>query len=486
MSATIATKDLSFFIFGSGHDYTRADSGAGDGARFFSHPFMPKGSRAYREQYRLYVPDDEGNIINAPDADLAHCTFEPALGDTFDTEGEVEIKLTYHHEYQDGDVTKIVHKEVAEKIVVVDHGAVVTSATLQYQRDIYSDGYIFWHPFLNAPSNIYRSDLRAVTKTSSLPWNAKILGGGGSYYFISSASLTDISELAFADVSKVTDMRGLFKNCYSLSDISALKDWDVSIVRYMNDAFNGCSALSDISPLANWNLSGCNNISGIFSMCQALEDLTPLKDWDVSRVTDMSSAFFGVTDADLTGISDWDVSNVQTMERMFCNASNIDLDPISGWDVSNVQSFKEMFSECRIYNVDALAGWMTYRCTNMSYMFHKCQNLTDISGLSDWYVYSVVLMNSMFSYCSNLADISPIANWNTLIVRNMDAMFSQTKVKDIQYLNGWNFSAITTMTGMFYLIDASPLDASPASTWNVSGTGMKAFDEGWSNRPSWN
>ena len=145
-----------------------------------------------------------------------------------------------------------------------------------------------------------------------------------------------------------------------------------------------------------------------------------------------------------------------------------------------------MFSECNFQNVDALADWMTYRCTDMTGMFYKCQNLTDISGLSNWYVYSVVLMSSMFASCSNLADVSPIANWNTLIVSNMNAMFSSTKVKDIQYLNGWNFSAITTMTGMFYLIDASPLDASPASTWNVPGTGRNAFDSQWANRPSWN
>ena len=45
MSATIATKDLKFVIFGSGHDYTRLDSGEGnDGKRFFSHPFVPLNS----------------------------------------------------------------------------------------------------------------------------------------------------------------------------------------------------------------------------------------------------------------------------------------------------------------------------------------------------------------------------------------------------------------------------------------------------------
>ena len=90
MSATIATNDLSFYIFGSGHDYTLANSGKGE-AMWFSHPFMPKGARAYAGMYYFLVADENGNLIDAVKDDIAHCTFTPALGDTFDTVGEQEI-----------------------------------------------------------------------------------------------------------------------------------------------------------------------------------------------------------------------------------------------------------------------------------------------------------------------------------------------------------------------------------------------------------
>ena len=142
MSATIGINDLKFVIFGAGHDYTLADSGDGD-VQIFSHPFVPLHSVNYAGQYYFLVPDENGDPLDCVKDDIAHCTFTPALGSTFDTEGEVTVEVNYHREYIYDEETLVVDKTVSQVITVVNHGTVTQSETYY---DLYSDGYGFYRP----------------------------------------------------------------------------------------------------------------------------------------------------------------------------------------------------------------------------------------------------------------------------------------------------------------------------------------------------
>ena len=147
MSATI--NDLKFTIFGAGHDYTLNNSGTGEGVRVFSHPYVPLNSVHYAGMWLFYVADENGDLMDAVKDDLAHCTFTPALGATFDTEGETDISVHYHREYIHDESTIIVDKTFRTTIEVVDHGTRTTTGNTSPSahperdvlRDIYSDGY---------------------------------------------------------------------------------------------------------------------------------------------------------------------------------------------------------------------------------------------------------------------------------------------------------------------------------------------------------
>ena len=78
----------------------------------------------------------------------------------------------------------------------------------------------------------------------------------------------DISEW---DVSKVTDMCGMFYYCESFNkDISNL---DVSKVTNMNDMFYGCKSFNQ--NISNWNISKITYLEDMFNGCQIEEKYKP-------------------------------------------------------------------------------------------------------------------------------------------------------------------------------------------------------------------
>ena len=68
--------------------------------------------------------------------------------------------------------------------------------------------------------------------------------------------------------------------------------------------------------------------------------------WDVSNVTDMYGMFYNCKNFN-QGISAWDVSNVKDMREMFYGCASFNKD-ISAWDVSNVKFIDQIFYKCPI------------------------------------------------------------------------------------------------------------------------------------------
>ena len=414
MSGVIGVNDLSFKIFGCGHDYTLIDSGEG-GVQIFSHPYVPKGSKNYAGQYFFIVPDDNGDPLDAVKDDIAHCTFTPAIGTTFSTAGEATVECHYYREYIHEEETIVVDKTVSQKIMVVNHGSKSETGT---NLDIYSDGYGFIRPVnVNTVEVIdyVLGQKNAVTKLSSIPWRATGLGGDEINTFFSSANLTDVSELAFADVSKCTKFYGVFGGCGSLSDISAVENWDVSKVEVIYH-FGYYSNISSLVALAKWQTP---SLTKLYAFLQHAEELTSLH-----------------------GLENIDVSNVDDMSYM-CDMciSLSDISAVVAWVMNKVETMSCAFIGTLITNVNALSSQTMPSLEDISNILENCNNLIDLSGLSNW-ISKLKTISGAFSGCGSLVDISGLSGLDVSEVEDFSECFSyDTQIISLHGLETWDFSS---------------------------------------------
>jgi len=413
-------ENLKFTIFGSGHDYTLANSGKGE-VRWFSHPFMAKGSRAYAGMYYFQVPNEQGEMFDAVKDDIAHCTFTPALGDTFDTVGEQEIRVDYYREYPHDEDTLVVEKHLKQTITVVDHGAVASS---YYNNIIYADGYCYVNPasdYVSRNNGWWLSG--SFKKISSLPW------GTDSISNISN-NLEDASEMGFADFSQMTSFKELFKGKNKLTNIQNFDQIDVSHIRNVQDMFYGCDSLVDITPLKTWKLQNCSNFEG-FLGATGIVNTDGLQNIDFSSAYSTKEFFYYCLSlTDLNGISGWDMTPIEDTVSMFegCN-SLTDLSPIGGWDMSHIVNVTRMFR-----------GFIDT---------DRCPILLSLDGLEDWDVSNVRFFTKMFEFNYWLDDISALASWNVSNGLDFEEMFNGIAVPNLTAISGWDMSNSTNIHMMF-------------------------------------
>ncbi|MGP1461397.1 MAG: BspA family leucine-rich repeat surface protein, partial [Bacteroides sp.] len=168
-----------------------------------------------------------------------------------------------------------------------------------------------WHPFTS------NAQLLEVVQFGTVAWESM------EKMFFLCKKMTFAAGIDTPDLTKVTDMRGMFAYC---------------------SAFN--------QPLNNWNVSQVTNMRRMFADCYGFNQ--PLNNWDVSKVTDMFE-MFTYCSAFNQPLNEWNVSQVTNMRGMFyaCRAFN---QPLNNWDVSKVTDMFEMFEKCRAFN-QPLGKW---------------------------------------------------------------------------------------------------------------------------------
>ena len=185
------------------------------------------------------------------------------------------------------------------------------------------------------------------------------------------------------DVSKITDMSGLFMNEERDGFLPELKGfnedisaWDVSNVENMSGMFAGAEAFNQ--PISGWNVSNVKTMRGMFVNAEAFNQ--PIGNWDVSKVENMNGMFATDETDDGRGqggsefnqpIGDWNVSKVKNMDGMFGKARAFN-QPIEKWNVSKVETMESMFEGAKAFN-QPIGNWDVSKVKKMNRMFHEAE-----------------------------------------------------------------------------------------------------------------
>lgn len=263
-------------------------------------------------------------------------------------------------------------------------------------------------------------------------------------------SLSDISGLAYWDVSNVTDMICAFSGTTSLVDISPLSKWDTGNVESFYYTFFQ-TGIVDASPLADWNTSNATSMMFMFAKNNALKTID-VSGWDTSKVTSMNS-MFAVGDAymgnghlsEIIGLENWDVSSVTDMTCMFYGAGRVTYYDIADWDVSSVESFNHMF--CDNFKLESLdlSSWNVSNVKTMYCMFDDNYALTTIGDVSHWDTSSLIDAGGWLNFARSFVGDNgtlDLSGWNTENLMSAGEMFRAIKCNTID-LSGWTFDSIT-------------------------------------------
>ena len=269
-----------------------------------------------------------------------------------------------------------------------------------------------------------------------------------------------------------------------------------AVRKYLDDK---TSAINEYGDISGWDVSKVTNMRALFKYSKFSGDISR---WNVSNVRDMSGMFEGAKFFN-GDISRWDVSNVTNMENMFYNATVFGSPDgwCLTWEIPASTNVSDMFTGSQgsicsdggalggeaprfapqtksdlhdavfLWCEDALSAgayygdintWDVSAITNMSGLFKQCIYPRFNDDISNWDVSSVTDMTDMFYGCS--AFNQDISNWDVSSVIHMTDMFYGCSAFN-QDIGGWNVSSSTTFGSMFQ--DASSFNCN-LDAWSPS------------------
>jgi surface protein len=314
----------------------------------------------------------------------------------------------------------------------------------------------------------------------------------GTVEWISMENAFDISNSFFANgiqlvtatdipnLTNVTSMKNMFKNCAGLNSPFNINSWNISNVTNLSGMFNNCTNFNQA--LSLWNTSNVTDMSSMFEGARNFNQNTG--NWNTSNVTNMSKMFKDAP-AFNRNIGNWNTASVTNMSEMFSNDLGSGFPStfnqnIGNWNTTNVTNMSGMFKGSIVFNQN-IGNWNTSNVTDMSDMFNQAfsfnqnignWNTSSVTNMSGMFESDFVFFSVPFSTISlfNNGGSTSIENWDTSNVIDMSRMFF--KAENFNYsLGNWELNANVNLVEM--------LDRSGLNCKNYSQTIV-----GWNNNPT--
>lgn len=238
-----------------------------------------------------------------------------------------------------------------------------------------------------------------------------------------------------------------FNNSGDKLKLLSIDQWGTNSWTDMNGAFYGAANM-DVKATDTPDVSRVTNMSGMFQGAASLRgESANWANWNTARVRAMDNTFNGARQFNQS-IDSWNTSEVRYMNGTFANAKAFN-QPLNSWDTRNVTSLKNTFNGADVFN-QPLANWVTDKVTSTFGMFANTKAFNqDITG---WNMATVTDMGAMFQNAT--AFNQPVGTWTTTKLRNTSNMFNGAVSFDRSLAN-WNVAALERAENMFHAVKLS-------------------------------
>lgn len=183
------------------------------------------------------------------------------------------------------------------------------------------------------------------------------------------------ADLSNWDVTEITGMRSLFKDCKKLETLN-LNHWNPKNTTTMSIMFMGCEKLQTLD-LPGWQADEVTDLYGMFMECYSLSSLN-MQGWTVPKLEKTFYMFVDCNKLNSLNMGGWKTESLSSMSRTFVNCYNLEAIDLSGWDVQKVTNMGRLFQDCSNLKFIDLSGWKTQDSIRTFDTFKKCGNLTSV------------------------------------------------------------------------------------------------------------
>ena len=161
--------------------------------------------------------------------------------------------------------------------------------------------------------------------------------------FSSCPKLTTINTTGW-DVSKFDNLMNMFGSCIRLTNIIGIENWNITnALTNLEGAFSNCRAMQSFNFIQDWDVSNVTKMGSLFRDCQSMTSLN-LSSWNTTKCIDMSNMFNGCTALTSIDLSNFNTFACTNMSSMFANTPALASVNVTSFDTSNVTNFVSMFN----------------------------------------------------------------------------------------------------------------------------------------------
>ena len=193
------------------------------------------------------------------------------------------------------------------------------------------------------------------------------------------------------------------KTCYldqDLNNVSIIFDKEIESCENM---FNGLIDVLEID-LSNFDISLVTNMNSMFKECKNLKKIT-FGNINTSKVENMNQLFYYCTELTSINLSNLDTSSVSNMNSMFSHCESLLSIDVTNFNTKKVENMCDLFAHCYKLTSINVSNFNTSKVKNMQGMFYGYLKLASLD-LSNFNTSLVTNIQGMFAYSNSLIFIN--------------------------------------------------------------------------------